>query len=283
MSSPMEKTPAPAPANSATADSSRRDAATGDAATRDAATVAPAMPAPTPGAASKLPSPTAASPTGVPQPGEVREPLIYSVGRIFARPWADQWFDLKVYGVSNVPRHGGVLIVSNHQSYLDPILIAVKLPRPLSFLAKSELFANRFAGALLRSLNAFPVRQGAGDVGAVKETIRRLQEGHALNVYPEGTRSPDGEILPMQPGIGLIAKRAGVPVVPAVIEGSFQAWPPKRGHKIFRAHPVRIVFKPPMDLHDLKASQIVEKIGTTLHAMFNDLRQCERERAHGRR
>src|SRR5688572_12471618 len=210
------------------------------------------------------------------RPPEVPEPLIYSIGRIFARPWADKWFDLKVYGVNNVPKRGGVLIVSNHQSYLDPVLIAVKLPRPLSFFAKSELFVNPFFGAFIRSLNAFPVRQGEGDVGAVKETIRRLQEGHALNVYPEGTRSPDGEIQPMQAGVGLIVRRAGVPVVPAAIIGSWEAWPPRRGHKIFRPHPIRIAFGPPMELHDLKAAAIVQKIGDTLHAMFNDLRERER-------
>ncbi|MEA2709343.1 MAG: 1-acyl-sn-glycerol-3-phosphate acyltransferase [Phycisphaerales bacterium] len=227
--------------------------------------------------------PTDAPPPATLEPAEVTEPLIYSIGRIFARPWADQWFDLKAYGINNVPQRGGVLIVSNHQSYLDPILVAVKLKRPLSFLAKSELFKNPFFGAFIGSFNAFPVRQGEGDVGAVKETIRRLQEGHALNMYPEGTRSPNGEIMKMQAGIGLIAKRAGVPVVPAVIEGSFQAWPPKRGQIMFRPHPVRIVYGPPMDLRNLKASQIVERIGTTLHTMFNDLRQRERERNHARR
>ena len=221
---------------------------------------------------------TAPAPDDAPAPREVPEPLVYSFGRIFVRPWADVWFDLKAYGVNNVPRKGGVLIVSNHQSYLDPALIAVKLPRPLSFLAKSELFENPFFDAFIRSLNAFPVRQGEGDVGAVKETIRRLQEGHALNVYPEGTRSLTGEIEKMQPGVGLIVRRAGVPVVPAVIEGSYQAWPPKRGHKIFRPHPVRIVYGPPMELHDLKANQIVQRIGQTLHTMFDALRQRERER-----
>jgi len=220
-----------------------------------------------------------------PTPAEVPEPLIYSVGRIFARPWADKWFDLKSYGVRNVPRRGGVLIVSNHQSYLDPILLAVKLPRPLSFFAKSELFENKFFGAFIRSFNAFPVRQGEGDIGAVKETIRRLQEGHALNVYPEGTRSPDGEIQPMLPGVGLMIRRAGVPVVPAAIFGSYEAWPPKRGVKIFRPHPVRIVYGPPMELHHLKAGAIMEKLGGTIHAMFNELRQRERARQrerHGR-
>jgi 1-acyl-sn-glycerol-3-phosphate acyltransferase len=197
--------------------------------------------------------------------------------RIFARPWADEWFDLKAYGVKNVPRKGGVLIVSNHQSFLDPVLFAVKIRRPMSFFAKSELFENRIFGAIIRSLNAFPVRQGEGDVGAVKETIRRLQEGHVLNIYPEGSRSPDGEIKKIQPGIGLIVRRAGVPVVPAVIDGSFEAWPPHRGVKIFRPHPIRIAYGPPMELHDLKAAQIVQKIGDTLHAMFDDLRQRERE------
>jgi 1-acyl-sn-glycerol-3-phosphate acyltransferase len=86
-------------------------------------------------------------------------------------------FDLKVYGVEHVPPRGGVLIASNHQSYLDPVLMGVKLPRPLSYMGKSELFENRFFSWLIRNLNAFPVRQGEGDVGAVKETIRRLQEG----------------------------------------------------------------------------------------------------------
>ena len=190
------------------------------------------------------------------------------------RPWVDTWFDLKVYNPQHVPRTGGVVVVANHQSYLDPVLLAVKIPRPFSFLAKSELFENPYFGWLIRSLNAFPVRQGAGDVGAVKETINRLQEGHALIVYPEGTRSLDGEIAPMQAGVGLIVRRAGVPIVPAVIEGSFDAWPPKRS-KVFRAHPVRVMYGPPMDVANLKANQIVQKIDATLHEMLAELRRRE--------
>src|SRR5438093_13386407 len=101
--------------------------------------------------------------------------------QILGRVLTTLLFDLKVYGRRNVPEIGGVLIVSNHQSYLDPVLLAVRLGRPLNYIAKSELFENRFGGWFLRSvLNAFPVRQGHGDVSAVKETIRRLQAGHAL-------------------------------------------------------------------------------------------------------
>src|SRR5438045_4404731 len=98
-------------------------------------------------------------------------------------------FDLKVCGRSNVPRRGGVLIVSNHQGNLDPVLLGVRLDRPLNYIAKAELFDNPIGAYVLRQLNAFPVRQGAGDVGAVKETIARLKEGHLLNIFPEGART----------------------------------------------------------------------------------------------
>jgi 1-acyl-sn-glycerol-3-phosphate acyltransferase len=228
------------------------------------------------------PSP-ATDPPQPDQPREVPEPLIYSLGRIVARPWSDLWFDLKVYGVHKVPKRGGVLIVSNHQSFLDPVLFACKLPRPLSFFAKSELFENKFFGGFIRSLNAFPVRQGEGDIGAVKEVIRRLQEGHALNVYPEGARTFTGEIDKMQPGVGLMIRRAQVPVVPAVIDGSFQAWPRGSGQKIFKPHPIRIVFGDPVELHHLKSPHLIERVGTTLNTMLNDLRRRERERKHARR
>ena len=217
--------------------------------------------------------PAAATTPSQPPAKQVDETFLYTFGRMMLRPWAILWFDLKVYGVQHVPRDGGVLVVSNHQSYLDPIILGVNVRRPFSFLAKSELFENRLFGWLIRNLNAFPVRQGEGDVGAVKETIRRLQEGHALIVYPEGTRSLSGEIETIQPGVGLIARRAGVPVVPAVIEGSYEAWP--KGHKVFRPHTVRAMYGPPIDLSGLKANQVVKKIEQTLRAMHADLKQTD--------
>src|SRR4051812_8155939 len=149
---------------------------------------------------------------------------IWNFGRMVCRPFCSAMFDLKVYGKEHVPKSGGVLIVSNHQSYLDPVLLGVQIERPMSYLAKSELFFPGF-GPLIRALNAFPVRQGEGDVGAMKETIRRLQEGHMLNIFPEGTRTLTGEIDAIQPGVALVIRRAHVPVIPAVIDGSFKAWP----------------------------------------------------------
>ena len=213
-------------------------------------------------------------------PPEFKASVVYQVGRVICRLACVQWFDLKVYGLKHMPRAGGVLIVSNHQSYLDPVVLAAKTPRPLSFLAKSELFEIPGFSWLIQSLNAFPVRQGEGDVGAVRETIRRLQEGHALNMFPEGSRTDDGEIAPMLPGIGLIVRRAGVPVVPAAIVGSFAAWP--REKKIFRPHPIRVRFGPAMELHQLKAQKIVETIDVTLRTMFQDLRDRVRREQSGR-
>jgi 1-acyl-sn-glycerol-3-phosphate acyltransferase len=199
-----------------------------------------------------------------------RPTLLWNLGRTICRVYTSREFDLKVYGVHHIPRSGGVLIVSNHQSYLDPVLIGVQICRPMSYLAKSELFEKPAFSWLIRNLNAFPVRQGEGDVGAVKETIRRLAEGHMLTMFPEGTRTPDGTLQPIQPGIGLIVRRAGVPVVPAVIDGSFEAWP--RQDLLPHAHPIRVLFGSPMELGKMKTGEIVSEIGVTLRRMFDDLR-----------
>lgn len=208
-----------------------------------------------------------------PPPRVGRRTLMWKALQAFAHIGTTLLFDLKVYGVRNIPPTGGVLVVSNHQSYLDPVLVAVRLRRPMSFLAKSELFRNPFFNWLIRSLNAFPVRQGAGDVGAVKETISRLQQGHLLNIYPEGSRTEDGELLPIQAGAALVIRRAGVPVVPCVLDGSYDAWP--KGRKVFRPHPIRVVYGPPMDLSKQKPAEIVKTIDETFRRMLAGLRASD--------
>jgi 1-acyl-sn-glycerol-3-phosphate acyltransferase len=194
--------------------------------------------------------------------------------RLLARPAVTLLFELNVYGRKYIPRKGGVLLVANHQSYLDPVLIGVYLARPMSYLAKSELFANRHFGWFIRSLNAFPVKQGAGDVGAVRETIRRLREGHMLSIFPEGSRTEDGTIGPMLPGAALVVKKAGVPIVPVAIHGSYDAWP--KGHRIFHPGYVSVMYGPPMDVSGLKADQITQLIDRTLRGMHAEVR-CRHE------
>ena len=140
-------------------------------------------------------------------------------------------FDLKAYGKKNVPSDGGVLLLANHQSFLDPVLVGVKLNRAVSFLARSTLWKGPF-GKLITALNAFPVKQGRGDLGAMKQSIAILQAGRALLVFPEGTRTKDGEMEPLASGISLLIRRAKVPVVPVAIDGAYHAWP--RSSLIFK-------------------------------------------------
>ncbi|HZN64866.1 MAG TPA: lysophospholipid acyltransferase family protein [Tepidisphaeraceae bacterium] len=220
------------------------------------------------------PPPGSAAPADA-APPDRRDPVdrpspVWKTVRLLVRVWATLAFDLKVYGVRNVPTSGGVLIVSNHQGNLDPPLLGVRLPRPMSYMAKSELFRRRWFAWLIRSLGAFPVKQGTGDVGAIKETVSRLQEGRVLNIFPEGSRTETGEIGPMLPGAALVVRRAGVPVVPAAIVGSYEAWP--KGKKMYRRHPVRIAYGPPIDLKGLKPDQIMAAMDQAIRTLFDRLR-----------
>jgi 1-acyl-sn-glycerol-3-phosphate acyltransferase len=191
--------------------------------------------------------------------------------QIVARFLTTMLFDLQVYGVENVPQTGGVLLVANHGSYLDPVLVAVRLRRPVSFLAKSELFENRWFGWLIRALHAFPVRQGQGDLAAVRETIRRLEEGYALNIYPEGTRTEDGQIAPLQRGVALVLRKTNVPIIPVAIDGSFEAWPSK--NKIFRPGTIRVLYGKPMHFKDMDAHDILAKLHQALCDLLSELRR----------
>jgi 1-acyl-sn-glycerol-3-phosphate acyltransferase len=210
-------------------------------------------------------------------PTYARQTPLYKFGRAICRLACTLAFDLKSYGVRNIPRSGGVLIVSNHQSFLDPMILGVPVPRPVSFLAKSELFegtsaVGRFFAQLIRGVNAFPVRQGEGDVGAVRESIRRLQEGHVLTLFPEGGRSETEEVEPLLGGVGLILRRAGpkVRVVPAAIDGTFRAW--SRHRKLPRTAPVRVKYGPALQLSELKAGEIVRVIDGEIRRLLGELR-----------
>jgi 1-acyl-sn-glycerol-3-phosphate acyltransferase len=202
---------------------------------------------------------------------------IYASCQVLARILTTLLLDLKVSGAQHVPRTGGVLIASNHQSLLDPVLVGVHLPRPTSFLAKSQLFENPRFAWLIQTLYAFPVRQGEGDIGAVREAIKQLQDGRAVVLFPEGSRTENGELLPIEPGVGLIARKAAVPVVPCVVEGSFEAWP--KHSRIFRPRPIGVKFGPPMIVGHQKAAVVVKALDAELHRLQAELRREMTERS----
>lgn len=151
--------------------------------------------------------------------------LWYRMCRVLCRVWFALFFRGRVFGRDHVPPFGGALIVANHQSFLDPVLATLALDRECHFMARDTLFRNPLFRRLIESLNAFPVKRGTADISAIKETLRRLRQKQVVVTFPEGTRTRDGTIGPMLSGVVVVARKAGVPIVPAVILGAFEAWP----------------------------------------------------------
>lgn len=160
------------------------------------------------------------------------------------------FYGLRATGRGNVPKTGPALLISNHLSYLDVFLLGILLPRPLNYVARSTLFVPGL-GALIRSVGGFPIqREGLGASG-MKETLRRLRNGGIVTLFPEGTRSPDGELGEIKAGIALLATRAKVTVIPAAVAGTFESW--SRHDSVPRPHPLRIHFGPPISPEQLAA------------------------------
>jgi 1-acyl-sn-glycerol-3-phosphate acyltransferase len=141
------------------------------------------------------------------------------------------FFRIRVAGKENVPEQGALILICNHQSYLDPVLCGIFLKRPLYFLARGTLFAEPLFGRLLASVNTIPVRRGKADFGAIRKVIGKLKAGYGLCLFPEGTRTKDGKIATFKGGFGLLARRANAAVVPVIIDGAFECW--GRGKKMF--------------------------------------------------
>lgn len=153
-------------------------------------------------------------------------------------------FRFRAHGMHNVPARGGVILACNHQSFLDPVIASCALPRSVTFMARDSLFKILPFRLLIESLNAFPVQRGTADLGAMKTSLRRLKEGWPLLVFPEGTRTKDGSIGSMRGGIGVLASRARVPVVPTCIVGAFEAWP--RSSPVPRPSPIEVRYGAPL-------------------------------------
>jgi 1-acyl-sn-glycerol-3-phosphate acyltransferase len=152
------------------------------------------------------------------------------------------WFGLRVRGAEHVPARGPALIVSNHQSILDPPVIGGAARRQIYFLAKAELFRIPMFGSLIRALHARPVRREGSDPGALRTAAQLLGEGKALLVFPEGTRSLNGRLGEGKPGVGMLAVTSGAPVVPVYVSGTLEALP--KGSAWPRRSQVSVSFGP---------------------------------------
>ncbi len=153
----------------------------------------------------------------------------YRIVRAFLRVIARAYFRISEVGPENIPLTGPAIVASNHASNLDPPLAAVTCHRELHFLAKEELFRVPLFSRLIWALNARPINRGGVDRKALRECADILKAGGVLVIFPEGTRTRDGNLQEAKPGAAMIAAQAGVPIVPAYIDGSFAAMPRKGG------------------------------------------------------
>lgn len=171
---------------------------------------------------------------------------------------------IRATGRDDFPKSGGVLLISNHLSYYDVFVLGLLLPRMLNYVARSTLFVPVLA-PLIRSVGGFPIqREGMGASG-LKETLKRLRGGSIVTFFPEGTRSPDGSLQPLKPGIATLASRARVPIVAAGIAGTFESWP--RHRLLPRGHAVRLHFGKPIQpevIAELDDSQLLARLDSEL-------------------
>ena len=188
------------------------------------------------------------------RPAPEAPPDIYRLDRRITR-WAigllAHWFfrlygRLKVVGIENVPRTGGVLIAGNHASNLDPVLgwAGLRGHRHIWGIAKSDLFKNKALAYCIHSMGSIPIRRDGVDRSVFKRTLELLAQGEAVGIFPEGTRTHDGLLNPGQAGVGLMVQKSGAPVVPAALIGTFEMLP--RGAKQLRRVPLTMVFGLPM-------------------------------------
>lgn len=151
--------------------------------------------------------------------------LLYEATLWASRATLTLGFSFRTRGFRHIPPKGPCLLLANHQSYLDPVILGVAARRHISFLARKTLFRQHLFGWLIRGLNAVPIDQEGVGIEGLRIVMRMLKEGRAVVVFPEGHRTSDGQVKPLMPGLQLLINKIDTPVVPVGIAGAFQSWP----------------------------------------------------------
>lgn len=180
--------------------------------------------------------------------------MFYSVIRTVGWLLLKIFWRMEVIGIENVPERGGVIIASNHVSYLDPIVLGASTKRKLHFMAKKEVFNNIFSSIFLKNLNAFPVDRKKIDILAFRKSISILEEGRVLGIFPEGTRSLNGELQELKLGVVKIAMKTGVPIIPVGIIGTHKIYPHGKIFPVLFKNKISVYFGAPQyfDKHNIK-------------------------------
>ena len=172
--------------------------------------------------------------------------LFYSFVKNMFKVFFKIYNRLEVQGFDKIPRGMQVIVAANHASYVDPPLVGGVFPGRLRILAKESLFRVPMLGFFIRALGAIPVKREDGQKsGAVmKNLLTLLSDGKSVLLFPEGTRSPDGRLKPLEAGVAYLSVKTGVPVLPVYVAGSFKAWP--KGKKFPRPSKLSLRAAPPI-------------------------------------
>lgn len=183
------------------------------------------------------------SSSGLP-PRPLNEKLVYLLVRGLARVIGVSAFDLRCFGRHHLDFEGSALLLSTHQSTLDPVMVGVMHNKELGYLARKTLFKSRIFAALIRSLNAIEIDREGGGLAGLKETLKRLKHGRKVLIFPEGTRTSTGRPAELKPGFVSLARRGAVPLVPMAVTGAFHAL--KRGSVLPTYAPLCVYVEEPI-------------------------------------
>lgn len=187
--------------------------------------------------------------------------ILYIFFRVFYR--------LEIIGQENIPEKGGVIIASNHVSYLDPPVLGVSINRRTTFMAREGLFRIPILGMFVKSFS-FPVRRGKPQPSTIKEAVKRLNNGELIVIFPEGGRSPDGTLLEAKRGIGVIACLSNCVIIPTLISGTEKALPV--GARFLHPAKIKVIFGKPIKPLDSPDKDAQEKICENITGAIRELK-----------
>lgn len=192
------------------------------------------------------------------------------VGAFFA-----VWLRYRARGVERIPTAGGGLLLANHSSFLDPLLVGLPLRRPVSFLARDTLFSIPVIGRILRHTHVVPLDRDGGGAAGIRETLRRLDEGFLVGVFPEGTRSPDGTLGTFKPGFAALVRRTDLPIYPVGIAGSHRAL--GKGSRFLKPCRVCVVYGEPFPKEMVAALRQRGREAELVDAVRERIAECQAE------
>ena len=169
-------------------------------------------------------------------------PALYAGLRRVVRPLLRRFFDFRATGLDNIPANGPFIVAANHANYLDGVVLSAALPRQIVFLVMPRVYrATPLHPLFHRHVGSIPISLARPDPGAIRRALRVLGGGGVVGIFPEGPFSRNGQLVRGQAGVALVALRAGVPVIPAAITGTFEALVARRSY-IPRCVPLRVRF-----------------------------------------